>query len=359
MIQGLMPKTGYSDPQEPGASGSTAPVAEALGTDRPAGRTGQAGSSHTPSPTPAHASVLPGAVDASNHHFRLTYYDPPAPLQRHILTLFHFEWDDEAIADRHPGGLGQLFVTLCGEGEIRFGDETRQVSPGPFMFSGFDRAAPFSMRGPWHSIGASLSPLGWAALAQAPATEGLNRFVPAGELLGKQADEFAGPFIERYHDGQLEGEECCALLAEWIAARLVDIPEEHRRLIEKVLAWLASSIHPEVDTLYVHFDYSRRQVERLVTRYFGLTPAALARKMRAIRAANLLSQRDLSDENEAEIAAAFYDQPHMIREIRRYCGYTPTRLGGSGEPLFQAMLRMRNLDRLEQFRRIGLDIPEG
>ena len=43
----------------------------------------------------------------------------------------------------------------------------------------------------------------------------------------------------------------------------------------------------------------------------------------------------------------------MIREIRRYTGYTPTRLGGDKEPVFQTLLRLRNLDRLEQFRVIG------
>ena len=75
--------------------------------------------------------------------------------------------------------------------------------------------------------------------------------------------------------------------------------------------------------------------------------------MRAVRAANLLAQPHLTDEGEAEIAAAFYDQPHMIREIRRYCGYTPARLGGPEEPLFQTMLRLKNLDRLKQYRMIG------
>jgi len=66
-----------------------------------------------------------------------------------------------------------------------------------------------------------------------------------------------------------------------------------------------------------------------------------------------LAQPELSDEGEAEIADAFYDQPHMVREIRRYCGYTPSRLGGPADPLFQTMLRMKNLDRLKQFRAIG------
>ena len=119
------------------------------------------------------------------------------------------------------------------------------------------------------------------------------------------------------------------------------------------MAWLGSSLSPDVELLFGQLDYSRRQAERLITRYFGLTPMALSRKYRAVRAASLLAQPELTDEGEAEIATAFYDQPHMIREIRRYCGYTPTLLGGPEEPLFQVMLRMKNLERLKEFRRIG------
>ena len=337
-----MGQEGYSTDQEPNARGSVESVAEALGTARPMGRTGSTEPSHLP------ARALTGA-DASTDHFHLTYFDPPPGLERHVLALFHFEWDEEQITDRHPGALGQLFLTPQGKGEIRFGDRVERIDGDAHMFSGFETAAPFQFAGPWHAIGASLSPLGWAALARAPAGEHLDRFYSANHFLGDAIDHFASGLNQRYRDGDLSGEEACALLGEWISPRLASIPAAHELVVERALQWLGSSLHPDVDELFGALEYSRRQVERLVQRYFGFTPAALARKMRAIRAANLLSQSDLSDEAEAEIAAAFYDQPHMIREIRRYCGYTPARLGGGGEPLFQTMLRMRNLDRLRHY----------
>ena len=87
--------------------------------------------------------------------------------------------------------------------------------------------------------------------------------------------------------------------------------------------------------------------------YFGFAPRGLARKFRAIRAANLLAQPTLTDEGEAEIACAFVDQPHMIREIRWFCGYTPARLGGAGDSLFLRLSNMQNLDRFRPFKPIG------
>ncbi|WP_299195856.1 helix-turn-helix domain-containing protein [uncultured Erythrobacter sp.] len=336
-----MTQRGYSNKQGPRSRGPAAPVAEALGTGRPTGRTGSAEPSHY------------ARQDASNDRFKLTYYDPPAGLERHVLALFHFEWDEDEIVDRHPGALGQLFLTPRGRGEITFGAHAQPVEGGVAMFSGFEVAAPFRIEGPWHSFGASLSPLGWASLARVPANTSLNRLLPAHDILGDEVDGFADDLNHRYRSGKTSGEQACRELGEWIAPRIKPIAAAHEAVIERTLGWLGSSLNPDVESLFATLNYSRRQAERLVTRYFGFTPAALARKMRAIRSANLLSQPDLTDEGEAEIAAAFYDQPHMIREIRRYCGYTPARLGGAGEPLFQTMLRMKNLDRLKHYRNIG------
>ncbi len=303
--------------------------------------------------------------DASTEHFDLTYYDPPAGLEKYVLALFHFEWDETEISDRHPGALGQLFLTPRGTGFVELGNRSdpiggqsdgldgEQAGAEAQMFSGFETASPFKMRGPWHSVGASLSPLGWAAFAGVPANTHMDRLVPAREFLGEEIDEFAGALCENYRQGTVSGEAACRALADWIAPRLQPVPPLHEALIEHTLSWLGSSLNPDVEPLFSKLKYSRRQTERLVARYFGFSPAALARKMRAVRAANLLALPQLNDEAEAEIAAAFYDQPHMIREIRRYCGYTPARLGGPDEPLFLTMLRMKNLDRLKHYRQIG------
>ena len=296
-------------------------------------------------------SPYPLKDDASTEHFKLTYYAPPKGLEREILTLFDLEWDEDAIHDRHVGALGQLFLTRCGEGVIQFKDNTDILGGPASLFSGFDRAAPFSLKGPWHSHGASLSALGWASLVQHPADAYRNRVVPAQQLLGDEVMHLSNRHAEQIHAGTMTGEQACFDLAEWIRARLVPLPPTHEMVIEKTMAWLGSALNPPVETLLEAQNYSRKQVERLVLRYFGLTPSRLARKYRAIRTANLLSGDRLSDGDEAEIAAAFTDQPHMIREIRRYCGYTPKRLGGEGEPMFQQLLRMKNLEHHPAYRR--------
>ena len=296
---------------------------------------------------------LPRGEDASNEHFKLTYWDPPRGLEKYILTLFDLQWDQEIIDDRHAGTTGQLFIVMKGRGSAKFGEREDHVELGPVLFNAFDVAAPYRLYGPWRCIGASFSPYGWAALTQAPLDEFGNRFMRGGDLLGDGINRFSENLTQRCLGGEISGLEACLELAEWIRPRLQTIPEMHEALIARTMAWLGTSLNPPVEALFDELSYSRRQAERLVLRYFGFTPRALARKFRAVRAANLLSEPNLSDEGEAEIATAFHDQPHMIREIRRYCGYTPTRLGGEGDPLFRQLLRLKNLDRMEEFRIIG------
>ncbi|MEL6530806.1 MAG: helix-turn-helix domain-containing protein [Pseudomonadota bacterium] len=295
----------------------------------------------------------PASDDASNEHFDLTYWDPPEGLEKYILTMFDLQREADIVDDLHPGTTGQLFVLAAGHGSAQFGNREDKVEVGPILFNAFEVAVPYRTYGPWRCFGVSFSPYGWAALTQAPLNEYGNRFMEAEELLGDEINRLSDSLIQRCLNEEISGFEACLEIAEWIRPRLRAIPDSHEIVIARTVEWLGTSLNPPVEGLFEGLPYSRRQIERLVLRYFGFTPRALSRKFRAVRAANLLAQPNLTDEGEAEIAEAFADQSHMIREIRRYCGYTPTRLGGNDDPMFQQLLRLKNLDRLDGFRTIG------
>lgn len=282
--------------------------------------------------------------------FSLDYFDPPPELARHVLALFHFATDAPLIEDLQPGALGQFVLFARGTGIVSFGERTERLQSNVNLMSGFSTAAPFRIDGPWHAIGLSLSPLGWAALTGAPSSDHIDRFFPAEELLGDEAAAFGEGLSARYCNGEISGEAASFAMADWIAPRLGSVPISHEKLIARTIEWLSGALNPDLDALFGKLTYSRRQAERLVERYFGFPPAALARKYRAIRAAALLSKEHLADHEVADIADAFYDQPHMVREIRRYCGYTPSRLGGDGQPILKTLLQMKNFSRLLEFR---------
>ena len=52
------------------------------------------------------------------------------------------------------------------------------------------------------------------------------------------------------------------------------------------------------------------------------------RKYRALRAASVLVDANCTPDLRAKVESLFYDQPHMIREIRQFAGRTPGALDG-------------------------------
>ncbi len=331
----------YLDGPEPTANGSSRPNSRALRATRVQGTSTLA------------ASPKLRAIDKSSDAYSLTYFDPPPGLERYILTLFEIRFHSSSIEGLHPAALGQLSLTLRGRIKVDFGEREDDVGGSPILFNAFDVATPYRADGSLWCLGASLSPYGWAALTQASRKEYGNRVIPASERLGPAVDRLNTLVSQKRLSDQWSAERACLEVANWIRERLSSIPAEHQAIIDRTLAWLGSSLNPPVEELFEGSTYSRRQTERLVQQYFGFPPRGLARKFRALRAANLLAQPNLTDEGEAEIACAFVDQPHMIREIRRFCGYTPSRLGGSGDAMFLRLTNMHNLDRFRPYRPIG------
>ena len=66
-----------------------------------------------------------------------------------------------------------------------------------------------------------------------------------------------------------------------------------------------------------------------------------------MRAAGLLSLPMLTPEFEANVREAFYDQSHLIREIRLFAGRTPARLTDEESPYLAEMLDLRNFREID------------
>jgi methylphosphotriester-DNA--protein-cysteine methyltransferase len=104
-------------------------------------------------------------------------------------------------------------------------------------------------------------------------------------------------------------------------------------------AWLISDGDPSVESLANQSGLSQRQLERMTKRYYGLPPKKLARKYRALRAAQSLAHGDSLD--ETGLALAFYDQSHLIREVKQFTGLTPGQLRSGQSPLTRATMKGR------------------
>lgn len=200
--------------------------------------------------------------------------------------------------------------------------------------------------GPFHAFGAALTPLGWAALTGLHAGQHRDRLLPAASVLGEAFGEFGEGLLQSYRSGTMSGPNCARSVGDFIARSARPVNPRHVELIIAVGRWLGASFNPDIADLAGAAGYSARQVQRLVERYFGLPPRGLARKYRALRAAALLSAPHLAPEDEFAISEAFFDQPHMIREIAHFVGRTPARLSDTSLPYLTEMIGSRNLREL-------------
>ena len=275
-------------------------------------------------------------------HAAIDYFDPPTDLRPYVTTLFHFRCDDEEIRDIQPADVGKLMIVLKGEGTAYFRDGRSEAIPCCSMQSPTSVALPFHFVHGFHSVGAALTPLGWAALSKLPADEYGNKLFDCADLLGPESAELCSRFKTTYSTTGFDQQAMIDELAAFIGRHLKKVTAKHIVLIDRVVEWLGTSLDPELDDLYAVSPYSTRQTQRLVERYFGLNPRALKRKYRAVRAAAILSAPDIDDEQVAAVEEHFYDQSHLIREISLFVGRTPSRLGGGDKPILNQLLDLRN-----------------
>lgn len=279
--------------------------------------------------------------DASDvHALSLAYYAPSPALQPYVTTFYSLRSGDGALSDTIPAVGCYLLVVLCGSAEVEFADgRVEPAHPASLLVPG-NSAAIARMAGPVHLVGATLSPLGWAALTGLPASRHCDRLSDA-EAWFPGAARLVAAMQAAVAAGANPGE-LIAPMADFIASRLKPVNPRHAELIGTVAEWLSSGFDPSLADLSARTTYSARQLERLVERYFAASPRLLARKFRVLRAAALLQDPATTDARTAELLNLFYDQSHMIREMRRFLGSTPARLGGVNSPLLAALTGPRN-----------------
>lgn len=271
----------------------------------------------------------------------LEYIAPPQGLEGFVTTFYHFRCDECEIRDVQPAAVGHVIVFLAGKGSVRFASGRTDPSHRISLLTPCNAAASIDVEGPFHCVGAVLSPLGWASLTGLHAGEWSDRLLAARDILGGAIDPLGERIIEDYREGA-DPAELCRRLGAFLLARLKPINTRHAALMQAVAGWLGSGFDPPLDNLFAASAYSPRQTQRLVERYFGLPPRELRRKYRALRVVAVLGQPDVPVETIAALTDHFYDQSHMIREIRHFVGRTPKQLSGGEDTILSAATGIRN-----------------
>ena len=259
----------------------------------------------------------------------LAFQPPSAALSAYISTFYLYRSEDPVVKGIERADVGQIRFMLKGSGTLSFAGGYIEPSC-PVMINGpGTAAAAYRVDGPFHCFGAALRPIGWCALVGMPAHRRADHVTDGEDVFGPEASTLLA---------RLRGTETLAEMVKmaepFLLARVHPIPPEHVRMADAVTDWLRA-VDPDIQQLFDALPWSARHTTRLVNQYFGCGPKRLLRKWRALRAAaRLLEGDDLLD-----VAQPFYDQPHMIREIRAFTGHTPGTLAARADPVMIATLR--------------------
>ena len=251
---------------------------------------------------------------------------PEPSLARWVNTFYVIEAEGGLVEEIVPAFSAQLVLTVRGRLTITYADAS--VSrPAPIIINAPQlSAAPCVLEGPALLVGASLTPLGWQALANRPADEVHDQQLPADALLTQAQIAQLEAGVLACRAGKLDAVELCARLATVIADAPIALRTDHVAVVDAITAWLASGFDPPLSQLHAAVAVSPRQLQRIARRYFGVPPAQVIKRSRAIRAAMLLANPALPEAMRTEMLATYFDQAHLIRDIRRFTGRTPTQL---------------------------------
>ncbi|MBL0923258.1 MAG: AraC family transcriptional regulator [Sphingomonadaceae bacterium] len=287
-------------------------------------------------------SVAPDKIE-------VVQFAPPVELAPYVTQVYFFRCDERYIHDRQPAALGHLIFLLSGSGELKFQDGHVDPVSGATIFGPGLAAVEFRFDGPLYDLGFALSPLGFVALTGKPANQFADKAVAASTLFGPDIDIMMETFRDGYRRGDMRIADMVGQVSGFLLKRVGKVPPAHMKMIKTVIDWLSSDLDPDVDRLYPQLDMSRSTAARLITRYFGCAPKPLMRKYRALRAASLLVDPACTPELRAKIESLFYDQPHMIREVRQFAGRTPGALDGDDAKILRIWLSRDNYRDIETF----------
>ncbi|GMK37852.1 AraC family transcriptional regulator [Paenibacillus sp. CCS19] len=168
-------------------------------------------------------------------------------------------------------------------------------------------------------LGIKFRPGGFYPFSQQPASQLTGQTVPANQLFGESISHVEDQIWE-----QDSGEQMAQLAEQWLLTRLPSQPDPNTQLVNDIVeAAISTRELTQVERMAVQFNMSTRALQRLFSRYVGVSPKWVIQRFRLQEAAELMENGGVTDWITLSQQLGFFDQAHFIRTFKSLIGQSP------------------------------------
>jgi len=233
-------------------------------------------------------------------------------------------------------------------------DGDRDYEPGdagmPLFFGPNSRLMRLVVYGSFRVVTINLVPGAAERLSQLRQAETIDRIYHEDPLTGSQV-------VSPGYCPRTDKRRWLDAAEDQLAANFqVAAPKAPERLMAAFETLCLTDPGASLDAFAAAFGMTRRTIERSIVRGWGVSPREALRRARALDMAAALLGVALEDEAQ-ELRLRYFDQSHLIREMRHYFGMTPGQLLNEPHPLLRITMEIRQSRRIEAIARIGAEEP--
>jgi hypothetical protein len=272
-------------------------------------------------------------------------------MERPDAALEPFFSDYHALDSVMPPGEVQAAYMLPSWPAVRFilaprpivvsiGDAVYDPMPVAGLYGTSSRALLWT-NGGGVTIGASVTPLGWARLFAQPASRFRDRVVPLDEVMPRA---LVAEAVERLRASDM----ACDVkpILDSVLSRAIGPPTRYDADIAAIVALLADPATVDLTSAAGRFAIEPVRLRRLSNRFFGFPPKTLLMRTRFLR--SFLKMLMVQGGNDGPvdyslIDDSYFDVSHFLRDSDRFLGMTPRRFLALENDYLRAAVRARQL----------------
>lgn len=238
--------------------------------------------------------------------FHFSRYHPSEELSFFIEHYWIVEWDLRDQPNHQQESLPHPSIHIIVESDR---SEVVGVVEGKYTRM---------LKGSGWVFGIKFWPGGFYPFFNAPVCDLTNHIVPLSKVFGGGSTVF-GKIVPVSPIGELQ----VKLAEEWLRARH-PVRDQNIELIRKIVDQIATDASiTKVDDLLATVEMSKRTLQRLFSRYVGVSAKWIIQRYRLHEAIEKIDHTRPIDWANLALDLGYYDQAHFIKHFKKFVGRSP------------------------------------